>query len=86
MTEKQLFGVVVRGLGVYFATLGIQDIWNVILLAFSRYANERGHYPIVDTFSIALIWFAVSYVLIRRSDVVVELAYGQQDGQRHSAH
>lgn len=79
MTEKQLFGVVVRGLGVYFATLGIQDIWNVILLALSRYANERSHYPIVDTFSIALIWFAASYILIRRPDVIVDLAYEREN-------
>ena len=58
------------------AALVVQQIWGVILLAFSKYANEAGNYPIVNTAAIALIWFAASYVLIRRSDVVVEPAYG----------
>lgn len=84
MTDRQLFGVVVRGLGVWFATLGFQKISGVMLLAFSKYANEAGNYPIVDTATIALIWFATSYVLIRRSDVVVELAYGRQSEEKQS--
>lgn len=82
MTEKQLFGVVVRGLGVWFAALGVEKIWGVILLSFSKYANQAGEYPIADTAVIALIWFAVSYVLIRRPDVIVELAYSQRNGQQ----
>ena len=84
MTERQLFGVVVRGLGVWFAVLGVQQIWSVILLALSKYANEAGNYPIVNTATIALIWFAASYVLIRRSDVVVELAYGRRSEEKPS--
>lgn len=85
MTEKQLFGVVVRGLGVWFAASGVQELWNVIVLAFSKYANEPGEYPILYTATIALIWFAVCYVLLRNSDIIVDLAYGQQGGQQHSA-
>lgn len=84
MTERQLFGVVVRGLGVWFAVLGVQQIWSVILLALSKYANEAGNYPIVNTATIALIWFAASYVLIRRSDVVFELAYGRRSEEKPS--
>jgi hypothetical protein len=85
LTERQLFGVVVRGLGVWFAAFGVEKIWGVILLSFSKYANEAGNYPFVDTAVIALIWLAVSYVLIRRSDVVIELAYGQRNRQQPSA-
>lgn len=79
MTEKQIFGVVIRGLGVWFAALGVQQLLRLILLAFSRYANEAVRYPVVETLSVALVWFALSYALIRRSDVIVELAYGRQN-------
>lgn len=79
MTEKQVFGIIIRALGVYFSTLGVQEIWSVILLAFSKYGNERGNYPIVETFSIGLVWFAASYILIRRPDVIVDLAYRQSE-------
>ena len=78
MTEKQVFGVIIRGLGVYFSTLGVQQIWSVIMLAFSKYANEQGQYPILDVFSVGLVWFAVSYVLIRKPDLIVDFAYERQ--------
>jgi hypothetical protein len=67
MTEKQVFGVIIRGLGVYFSILGVQQIWTVIMLAFSKYAIEPGHYPILEASSVGLVWFAVSYVLIPKT-------------------
>jgi hypothetical protein len=78
MTDRQVLGVVVRGLGVYFFTIGIQQLWSFLYLAFSRFANETGEYPILQTLSVAVIWFAVSYVLIRRADWIVALAYKVQ--------
>jgi hypothetical protein len=63
LTEKQIFGVVVRGLGVWFAAFGVQEILRVILLAFLPYSNQ-GNYPIVETVSVSIVWFAVSYLLI----------------------
>jgi len=83
LTEKQIFGVVVRGLGVWFATLGVQEILRVILLAFLPYSNQ-GNYPIVETVLVAIVWFAVSYLLICRPDAIVELAYRPKGAPEHS--
>jgi hypothetical protein len=78
MTEKQVFGVIIRGLGVYFSTLGVQQIYSLTILAFSKFANEQSQYNIMDVFSVGLIWFAVSYVLIRKPDLIVDFAYERQ--------
>jgi hypothetical protein len=78
MTEKQVFGVIIRGLGVYFSTLGVQQIYSLTFLAFSKFANEQGRYNIMDVFSVGLIWFVVSYVLIRKPDLIVDFAYERQ--------
>lgn len=75
MSERQVFGVVVRGLGVYFAARGVQQIWQVLLVAFSRYSNEQSRYPILDVFTTGLVWFGLSYVLIRKANWIVDLAY-----------
>jgi hypothetical protein len=75
MTERKVFGVVVRGLGAYLAVLGVQQIWSVLFLAFSKYANEQSRYPILDVSTTGLVWFAVSYVLVRKADWIVDLAY-----------
>jgi len=75
MTERQVFGIVVRGLGVYFAGLGVQKIWGALFVAFSKYSNELSRYPIMDVLTTGLVWFALSYVLIRKADWIVDLAY-----------
>jgi hypothetical protein len=38
MTEKQVFGVIIRGLGVYFSTLGVQRFR---VSPFSHFRNLR---------------------------------------------
>jgi hypothetical protein len=78
LTEKQLFGVIIRGLGVYFSALGIEQIWKVILLAFSKY--EESQHDILGAFSIGLVLLAVGYILIRRPDWVIDFAYERQNG------
>lgn len=39
MTERQVLGIVVRGLGIYFFTLGIQQVFSVFVLTISRYGG-----------------------------------------------
>jgi hypothetical protein len=63
---------------VYFSTLGVQQIYSLTILAFSKFANEQGRYNIMDVFSVGLIWFVVSYVLIRKPDLIVDFAYERQ--------
>ena len=79
MTERQVFGVVVRGIGVYFAGLGVQKMWAALFVAFSKYSNELSPYPIMDVLTTGLVWFALSYVLIRKADRIVDLAYKRPD-------
>jgi len=75
MTERQVFGVVVRSLGVYFAAWGVQKTFTVLFFAFSKYSTEQSRYPIMDVFTTGLVWFAVSYALIRKADWIVDLGY-----------
>ena len=75
MTERLIFGTIVRGLGVYFAVNGSENMLLVLLLMFSG-AHLR--YPAIQQFSYASTLIVVGYLLIRKPDRIIHFAYERE--------
>ena len=75
MTERQLFGAIVRGLGVYVAVNGIEQMWMVLARLLSLSAEMQFRFSRTQDFLYASTLFAVSYLLIRKPESVISFAY-----------
>jgi hypothetical protein len=79
MTERQMFGAVVRGVGVYLAAYGSIQIWmEVIIRLLVVTKDEMYRYTAMHDFLYGLTFVAVGYLLIRRPDWIIQLDYERE--------
>jgi len=78
MTERQAFGAIVRGVGVYLAAYGSIQIWMVVLrllLFASSYPDELYRYTAVHDFLYGATAIALGCLLVRKPDWIINWAY-----------
>ena len=73
MTEKQIFSIFVRALGVLVVLDGLRQLWYV----FARLLWTDGHYlyPFSQDLTYTLIVLAVGATIIRQPDWFVRIAW-----------
>jgi len=85
MKPRELFGVVVKGVGLYFIVQGIyrllQIVDVVVPLVTTEYRMEgRERWQIVAYLFAAVLHFAISAFFLKRGDWLVRIAFpAQQD-------
>jgi hypothetical protein len=72
MTERQLFGVVVRGFGLWSIVSGISAIHGIVQIFGVRSMSNFDWQP-AGLF--AAFYFMVGFALLRKADAVVAFAY-----------
>ncbi len=72
MTERQLFGVVVRAFGLWCIVLGVSAIHGIIQIFGVRTVSNFDWQP-AGAFS--AMYFIAGFALLRKADAVVAFAY-----------
>jgi hypothetical protein len=72
MTERQLFGVVVRAFGLWSIVSGVSSIHGIVQLFGVRTMSNFDWQP---TGLFAALYFIAGFLLLRKADVVVAFAY-----------
>jgi hypothetical protein len=72
MTDKNLFGVVVRAFGLWAIILGIYAINGLIRLTG---LGHMGYYEWEPAAAFAGLYLAAGLLLLRKSELIVEFAY-----------
>ena len=75
MTERQLFGVVVRAFGLWSIVLGVSAIHGVIQIFGVRTITNYDWQPAV---AFGAFYLVAGIVLLRKSETIVEFAYPAQ--------
>ena len=75
MTERQMFGAIVRGVGVYVAVNGIEQMWMVLARLLSLSPDMQFRFTLMQDFLYSSTLFAVSYLLIRKPQSIINFAY-----------
>jgi hypothetical protein len=75
MTERKLFGVVVRAFGLWSIVLGVSAVHRVVEIFGVRTISDYEWQPAV---AFAAIYFLAGIVLLRKSELIVEFAYPAQ--------
>jgi len=75
MTERKLFGVVVRAFGLWSILLGASAIHGIIQIFGVRTIENFDWQPAA---AFAAIYFVAGIVLLRKSELIVEFAYPAQ--------
>jgi hypothetical protein len=78
MTERKLFGVVVRAFGLWSIVLGVSAIHGVIQIFGVRTINNYDWQPAV---AFAAIYFVAGIMLLRKSETIVDFAYPPQGSE-----
>lgn len=74
MTEKQMFRAIVRGFGVYFGAYGSEQLWILVARLF-LFSDAQYRFSEMQDFLYTLFVFALSYLLIRKTDLITNIAY-----------
>ena len=72
MTDKQLFGVVVRAFGIYSIVLGVSAVHGIIQIFGVRTMSNFDWQP---AGAFAALYFIAGMALLRKPDAVVAFAY-----------
>ena len=75
MSERKLFGVVVRAFGLWSVVLCVSAVHGVVQIFGVRTINNFDWQPAA---AFAILYLAVGIVLLRRSESIVEFAYAAQ--------
>ena len=78
MTERQMFRAIVRGFGVFLAVSAVETYWFDLDRLLGLVSNTGYRYSISHEFLDASIQIGFAYLLIRKSDWLVRLVYGQE--------
>ena|SRR5436190_21519266 len=83
MKPRELFGVAVRCIGLYYIAQGIWSILRVldvvVPLVMSEYRLESTqHITIVTYLAVTVLYFAISAFFLKRGDWLVRIAYPVQ--------
>ena len=79
MTERKLFGVVVRAFGLWSIVLGVSAIRGVIQIFGVRTIENYDWQPAV---AFTAIYFVAGIVLLRKSEPIVEFAYSARGSKQ----
>jgi ABC-type sulfate transport system permease component len=75
MTERKLFGVVVRAFGLWSIILGLGSIHRVVQIFGVQNIENYDWQPAV---AFAVFYLAMAVVLLRKSELIVDFAYPVQ--------
>jgi predicted membrane protein len=80
MKPKELFGVIVRGVGLYFIVFGIFRLLQIVDIVFDSVGAEfrlenRERGQIVSYVIAAAIHFAIATLFLKRGEWLVRIAY-----------
>ena len=78
MTERQMFGAIVRGVGVYFALYGVDQFWILLVRLLSLFPDAQYRFPMMQDFLYASLQIALGYLLTRRPDWLIHLAFERE--------
>lgn len=78
MTERKLFGVVVRAFGLWSIVLGVSAIHGVIQIFGVRTVSNYDWQPAV---AFAAFYMVAGIGLLRKSEPIVEFAYASRDSK-----
>jgi hypothetical protein len=78
MTERKLFGVVVRAFGLWFIVLGFSAIHAMVQLFGVKYMSVYDWQP---AGAFAIFYFLAGIFLLRKSEVVVDFAYAERSAK-----
>jgi hypothetical protein len=78
MPERQMFGAIVRGVGVYLGTDVVRQMWFIFTRLFLLFPEADFRHPLIQDFLYASILFAMSYLFIRKPEWVIRLAYQRE--------
>jgi len=76
MTEKQVFGLIVRGLGVLVILDGARQAWFLIMRF--AYPPSVFHYPFSLDLLYAVVVLMVGLALMRSPEMIVRLAWSEE--------
>lgn len=75
MTERQVFGVVVRTLGLVSVLYGLSQL--LVAIARLTHPDVPHYFPLHEEVEFGAFWITVGVLLIRRVGWLVRFAYGQ---------